>query len=36
MNSMNQQNPGFGQFMGGMMEVRPMPPMGAPPVPPKK
>lgn len=37
MNSMNQQNPGFGQFMGGMMGGSgPMPPMGAPPVPPRE
>jgi len=40
MNSMSQQNPGFGQFMGGMMGGPPqmgggpMPPMGAPAVPP--
>ena len=31
MNSMNQSNPGFGQFMGGVMGgPGPMPPMGAP------
>ena len=37
MNSMSQQNPGFGQFMGGMMGGSgPMPPMGAPPVPPRE
>tara|TARA_B100000900_G_scaffold126708_2_gene107036 strand:+ start:24771 stop:26153 length:1383 start_codon:yes stop_codon:yes gene_type:complete len=38
MNSMNQNNPGFGQFMGGVMGggggSGPMPPMGAPPMPP--
>ena len=40
MNSMSQQNPGFGQFMGGIMGGPPqmgggpMPPMGAPAVPP--
>tara|TARA_B100001093_G_scaffold509447_2_gene573477 strand:+ start:19323 stop:20717 length:1395 start_codon:yes stop_codon:yes gene_type:complete len=40
MNSMSQQNPGFGQFMGGMMGGPPqmgggpMPPMGSPAVPP--
>ena len=40
MNSMGQQNPGFGQFMGGMMGGGPqmgggaqMPPMGSPPMP---
>ena len=37
MNSMNQNNPGFGQFMGGVMGggggSGPMPPMGAPPMP---
>ena len=38
MNSMSQNNPGFGQFMGGVMGggggSGPMPPMGAPPMPP--
>ena len=43
MNSMNQNNPGFGQFMGGVMGgggegggggSGPMPPMGAPAMPP--
>jgi len=36
MNSMGQQNPGFGQFMGGVMGGPPpmtMPPMGSPPGP---
>ncbi len=37
MNSMGQQNPGFGQFMGGVMggppQMNQMPPMGAPPMP---
>ena len=33
MYSMNQSNPGFGQFMGGVMGGGPMPPRGAPPVP---
>jgi hypothetical protein len=38
MNSMGQQNPGFGQFMGGMMggpqmDQRQMPPMGSPAMP---
>jgi hypothetical protein len=39
MNSMGQQNPGFGQFMGGVMGGQgqgPMPPPGAPPVPPRE
>ena len=40
MNSMGQQNPGFGQFMGGVMggppQMNQMPPMGAPPVPPRE
>ena len=41
MNTMGQQNPGFGQFMGGVMGgpqmgSGPMPPMGAPPVPPRE
>lgn len=39
MNSMNQSNPGFGQFMGGVMGGNgsgPMPPMGSPPVPPRE
>ena len=39
MNSMNQSNPGFGQFMGGVMGgggSGPMPPMGSPPVPPRE
>ena len=38
MNTMSQNNPGFGNFMGGMMGggpgSGPMPPMGSPPVPP--
>ena len=37
MNSMGQQNPGFGQFMGGMMggeqQMGQMPPMGSPAMP---
>ena len=36
MNSMNQTNPGFGNFMNGVMggpQMGPMPPMGAPPGP---
>jgi hypothetical protein len=37
MNSMGQQNPGFGQFMGGVMggppQMNQMPPMGAPAMP---
>jgi hypothetical protein len=36
MNSMSQSNPGFGEFMGGVMGGNgsgPMPPMGSPPVP---
>ena len=37
MNSMGQQNPGFGQFMGGVMggppQMNQMPPQGAPPMP---
>ena len=41
MNSMSQSNPGFGQFMGGVMGgpqmgAGPMPPMGSPPVPPRE
>ena len=41
MNTMGQQNPGFGQFMGGVMGgpqmgSGPMPPMGSPPVPPRE
>ena len=41
MNSMGQQNPGFGQFMGGMMggpqmDQRQMPPMGSPAMPPRE
>lgn len=39
MNSMNQANPGFGQFMGGVMGGPmggQMPPMGAPPMPPRE
>jgi len=37
MNSMNQSNPGFGQFMGGVMGGSgPIPPMGSPPVPPRE
>ena len=42
MNSMNQANPGFGQFMGGVMggpmggPMGSMPPMGAPPMPPRE
>ena len=36
---MNQANPGFGQFMGGVMGGPmggQMPPMGAPPMPPRE
>ena len=39
MNSMSQSNPGFGEFMGGVMGGNgsgPMPPMGSPPVPPRE
>jgi len=40
MNSMGQQNPGFGQFMGGMMggqdEQMQMPPRGSPQMPPRE
>lgn len=40
MNSMSQSNPGFSQFMGGVMGggggSGPMPPMGSPPVPPRE